>query len=424
MKAQQKQALSQLLPTTANQAGMRMTGAGPGVSASVPQAPSLSGFTPEQIAILRTLPADQALGAITSQAFKDPKDPKAPPVSGGMQYDFNTGSWAPIPGYTEQAAAIAAAGRAPVQPPQLPADVVAWQIDKKNDPNNPAFKTIAGWRKYQQANSDVTPKILMLHGPQGEAKSVYENDPAIPGLLQSGWTTEAPAAKAGPVITGEEAAKVNLDPTRKWQQNANGSYDEIVPKAIQPSYITLVGPDGTQTTMDKSDPNVSNLLKEGYIERSGADPNSKPFTEDQSKTAQLLNEVLPDAQIAAENFDALTNLKDQFAGMTPDKVQSFFTAEPYQRAANALSHVIANNLYSLSGAAITDVEANRRARLLLPAPGDGPNTIADKKARIGALLGGMKIRAGKAGANLQMPNLGSHASPNVPPPPPGFEIVQ
>lgn len=69
-----------------------------------------------------------AASPILKQAF--PGEPDAPKTVGGMQFNPQTKAWEAIPGYTEQAAAIAAAGRAPQQPNQPPADVQEYNFAK------------------------------------------------------------------------------------------------------------------------------------------------------------------------------------------------------------------------------------------------------------------------------------------------------
>ena len=55
-------------------------------------------------------------GRMIPTEINAPGESKAPTTVGGMQYDPATKSWMPIPGYTEQAARIAAAGRGPENP--------------------------------------------------------------------------------------------------------------------------------------------------------------------------------------------------------------------------------------------------------------------------------------------------------------------
>jgi hypothetical protein len=68
-------------------------------------------------AIAHLPPEQQDLARANPDAFlKPPSAPDAPKTAGGMYYDTEKKTFLPIPGYTEQAAAIAAAGRAPAPP--------------------------------------------------------------------------------------------------------------------------------------------------------------------------------------------------------------------------------------------------------------------------------------------------------------------
>lgn len=117
-------------------------------------------------------------------------------------------------------------------------------------------------------------------------------------------------------------------------------------------------------------------------------------TEDQNKNRQLYGQTLPQLQIAEQNFDALSRLGEGVGSKLP--LGAFLTSEEYQRAFNATSEIVANYLYSVSGATATDVEIANRTRLLIPQPGEKPGTIADKKARLRAMVDGIKTRAAYA----------------------------
>lgn len=68
-----------------------------------------SKFTPESIREAQTSGDIGRLKPVSTET-------KAPTTVGGMQWDPTTKKWAPIPGYTQQAASIAAASRAPESP--------------------------------------------------------------------------------------------------------------------------------------------------------------------------------------------------------------------------------------------------------------------------------------------------------------------
>lgn len=62
--------------------------------------------------------------------------PKAPNTVGGLMWDAASNSFKPIPGYTEQASRIAAAGRAPAEP-----SITAPMTVEAADPKNPGQRT-------------------------------------------------------------------------------------------------------------------------------------------------------------------------------------------------------------------------------------------------------------------------------------------
>ena len=76
----------------------------------------LADYSPEQQAYIKTLGATDpsaAMNLIGGDLFREADD-SAPKTVGGMMWDPQAGTYVPIPGYTEQQAAIAAAGRNPV----------------------------------------------------------------------------------------------------------------------------------------------------------------------------------------------------------------------------------------------------------------------------------------------------------------------
>lgn len=93
---------------------------------------------PEQQALFKAYP-DQAAKAYFESLSKDPK---APTITGGMQYNSESGQWEPIPGWLEQQEAIARArrnptgdtgpeyGLAPFYTKDADGTVHAWQLSK------------------------------------------------------------------------------------------------------------------------------------------------------------------------------------------------------------------------------------------------------------------------------------------------------
>lgn len=89
-----------------------------------PVNPALSGLPPAIQQMLPAMDPDQGMSMIANLATAKPQSPT---TVGGMQYDPTQKKFVPIPGYAEQASAIAAAGRAPQQ---APSDVQEYQFAK------------------------------------------------------------------------------------------------------------------------------------------------------------------------------------------------------------------------------------------------------------------------------------------------------
>jgi hypothetical protein len=120
-------------------------------------------WSPEQRAVFVQFARDNPDAAqqfVVEQQFAQPDAPK---TVGGMQWNQATGGFEPIPGYTEQAAQIAAAGRTPQQP--------------------------------------MPTNLITLVGPNGQQQSFDSRDPQVKVLANQGWTERQnsmfPAAPSG-----------------------------------------------------------------------------------------------------------------------------------------------------------------------------------------------------------------------------------
>jgi hypothetical protein len=96
--------------------------------------------------------------------------------------------------------------------------------------------------------------------------------------------------------------------------------------------------------------------------------------------------------IALAHFDALGDTVNQVAG-SAGSAGNIFTGPAYQQAKNAVQTIIADYLYSVSGATANPGEVATRAGVLMPAVGDKAATIADKKARLQTMVDAIKVRA-------------------------------
>lgn len=99
---------------------------------------------------------------------------EAPKTVGGMQWDQSSNQFVPIPGYTEQAEAVARAGRAPERP-------------EKPD----------------------RPRIVTLYDQNGTPKSFFDNDPQIQDAINSGWVDARPPSD-GVVITNPDGTVTRI----------------------------------------------------------------------------------------------------------------------------------------------------------------------------------------------------------------------
>jgi hypothetical protein len=92
---------------------------------------------------------------------------------GGMMWDPTAQTYKPIPGYTEQAAAIAAAGRPPQQP-QQPSPFGSWYAAfKAENQRPPNAKEIARWNN-ENSGGGITPAQTANNAEIDAARSYVE----------------------------------------------------------------------------------------------------------------------------------------------------------------------------------------------------------------------------------------------------------
>lgn len=131
---------------------------------------------------------DYVLGPGGSVKWLEVNEPaKAPPTAGGMYYDQASNGFLPIPGYTDQAKAIAEAGRAPVQPKQN------WQI--LTDP-----KTQTQYR-YDMDSGRALTLDGQPYAPGGAAKLASGGTPRSPqAAIMQKYMLDNPNASADDLI--------------------------------------------------------------------------------------------------------------------------------------------------------------------------------------------------------------------------------
>lgn len=131
---------------------------------------------------------------------------------------------------------------------------------------------------------------------------------------------------------------------------------------------------------------------------------SKPTgtTEAVRRNKQLYSVVAPEAKNLETKFDALTSTLNQagdylgrggpLGGFGPD-LSGFTTSSDYQSAKNSLKVVVANYLYSVSGATATPGEVENQVSVLMPRPGEGEESLRQKKERIATMVNAIRDAA-------------------------------
>lgn len=153
----------------------------------------------------------------------------------------------------------------------------------------------------------------------------------------------------------------------------------------QDGYIDLFGqspaPSTSQPPTTSASPQTSQQptgIAPGAITLTGGRP--EKLTEAQERNKSLWFNTKADYPTAIENFDALSNPKNQAFANLP--LSDYFTTPQYQQAFNAVKNIIGNSIYSTSGASAPIEEVENQARILMPRPGESDESLADKKRRI------------------------------------------
>lgn len=127
-----------------------------------------------------------------------------------------------------------------------------------------------------------------------------------------------------------------------------------------------------------------------------AQVNIGPQTEGQRKDQflyQTVNNALSDMEDSLEKFDP-TTLKSAAIGLLPTTVSNFFKSADFQKYTSAARPIIEAYLTKLTGAAYTEIQQSGAVDTYLPQPGDKPETVRDKIARIRQFAAQLKQSAG------------------------------
>jgi hypothetical protein len=149
----------------------------------------------------------------------------------------------------------------------------------------------------------------------------------------------------GPVVTGDAAKQLGLDPAKSYQLNkATGQYDQI-------------GGGGVNVSLG---------------------PGGEKLTENQSRDLSLYSRA-GNANVDLDDLEnELTSLGDRAASLFGEAGQ-WWKSPKYKQAERAGKEVLAVILRKDSGGAITPEEMDTYGAIYLPMPGDDPQTIADKR---------------------------------------------
>ena len=270
--------------------------------------------------------------------------------------------------------------------------------------------------------NDLAAKGLNYDEKTGQITPITDFGKGLGQIAADQTTAQIPAdvAKAtallGPAAQGAAMNAQAVLPTQKElaQYNTNLDIASAGPKAANAAaatepykdrkLTTLISPTGEAVTYDSKDPQVKALISKGYTERSGADPNSKKYTEDQYKAAQQYLVAAREMPILKQNWNALKNTMSQVATMGPDAVKNWVSSPEYQRALNAAAVIIQATLRTESGATITFEEAKNKASVLMPQIGESDPSMADKQTRFDNMVDGIKFRAGGAADEVDQIN--------------------
>lgn len=205
---------------------------------------------------------------------------------------------------------------------------------------------------------------------------------------------EAKAPQTRTIRRGQTDVYQEWTPEGGWYDVSEGAaFAPREPKDPRvPSIVTLIGPDNQPLSLQDNDPRIPGLLNSGYVQRSGADPNSRPSA-DAIKNQGLVDVAGPELQIALQNYDELTDAWSQSLDSVP-VLGNLAASEGYQQARNALSTIAASYLYSVSGATASPQETAKLVDSVMPKIGDFPATLADKKARVKNMVGSLQRKAG------------------------------
>ncbi|MDX8438363.1 phage tail tip lysozyme [Mesorhizobium australafricanum] len=229
---------------------------------------------------------------------------------------------------------------------------------------------------------------------------------ALNGLMDSGGLTpdQAQQLGAGKTITGPNGELIFMTPQGVFgQAKPGGPAIPLSPQAAPQSQAApAAGPAQAPAApaapvvaptpvSPRADDAPTGADRPGMIPLT--DAKVKPPNEQQQRDNKLYSVVAPELSIVEQNFDALSNPKDQALSAIPhgsDYGTEYLKSPQYQRASNSLRTIIASYLYSVSGATAAPAEVENQAAILTPKPGEAKASLDDKLARIRQMVDAIK----------------------------------
>lgn len=236
---------------------------------------------------------------------------------------------------------------------------------------------------------------------------------SLNGLMDTGALTadQAQQLGAGKTITGPNGEIIFMTPQGVFGKPADGgpaqpmSAPQSAPSADGIDLFGDAGNSGApavpatpvQAGPSAAAPAIPPTTEAAQEQRPGmipltANKPAKPLSENERKNQSLFSVIKPELKVVEDNFDALSNWKNQAASKVP--FSEFVTTPEYQKAANSLQTIVSSYLYSVSGATATPDEVKKQTDILTPRPGESKESIESKKKRVRTMVNAVAASGG------------------------------
>ncbi len=256
------------------------------------------------------------------------------------------------------------------------------------DPNHPALRALIA------ESPEVQDKLLTSQLGSGNG-GVYDGT----SMDGQNWNI----ILGGKVDTPQYAAAYSqLFETPKMApgQGPNGEitqtpYYPKIPQGVRPpaGYAAGAAPEAAAAPAAPGGP-----VPQGDGVRVGAPvvTGQKAPNEQNIRNRELYSVASKELPVVEENFDELSKLGNQAAGLGGDTTR-WIASPGYQRAFMSLQTIVASYLYSTSGATANPGEVLKQTQVLMPAPLEAAASVADKKARVRQMVDAIKKGAQTTG---------------------------